>query len=238
MRLDGQKIVITGANRGIGLGLVKACLEAGAEVVASARQPDHAEELGKLQAGAGGKLHVLELDVCAEASVQSFRGGLEQITPQVDVLVNNAAVFPEEGDEAFEDLDLVHFEEAFRTNVVGVARVTRACLPLLRNAGHPRVVNISSGAGSISEKTDSSYFCYSTSKAALNMLTRALAAELTSMTVVAVSPGWVRTEMGGDHAPLSVEESAADLTRMLAGLTSKQSGLFLARDGTASEYNW
>ncbi len=238
MSLAGETIVITGANRGIGLGLVRTCLEAGASVIATARQPDSARELQDLKTGADGKLHVLALDVCDEKSVESFRNELKAISPCIDVLVNNAAVFPEEGDEAFEALNLDHFEEAFRTNVVGVARVTRACLPLLENAARPRVVNISSGAGSISAKTDSSYYCYSTSKAALNMLTRALAAEFLHMTIVAVSPGWVKTDMGGEHAPLSVDESATALTRMLSNLVLEKSGQFLARDGTTSDYDW
>src|SRR4029077_5790488 len=151
----------------------------------------------------------------------------------LDLLVNNAAIFPGTGDEPFELLDPESFNEAFDCNVTGVARVTRAFLPHLRKSANARIVNISSGAGSIAEKEDSSYYPYSVSKAALNMLTRALAAELRSSGIVmtAISPGWVRTEMGGPGAPLTPQESASSLVGTMAGLTIEQTGKFLGRDG-------
>jgi NAD(P)-dependent dehydrogenase (short-subunit alcohol dehydrogenase family) len=102
------------------------------------------------------------------------------------------------------------------------------------------VVNISSRAGSISQKEDSRHYCYSASKAALNMLTRAMAAELRprGITVVAVTPGWVKTEMGGPKAPLSVEESARSLAAMIDRVTPGDAGQFLDRDGKRDTTAW
>ena len=118
--------------------------------------------------------------------------------------------------------------------------MVRAFLPLLRKGRNPRIVNISSGAGSISGKDDSAYYDYSTSKAALNMVTRAMAAEFKpeKITVAAVSPGWVKTEMGGPNAQITPEESAASLAKTIEGLTLRQTSLFLDRDGRESEYGW
>jgi len=156
------------------------------------------------------------------------------------VLVNNAAIFPGEGAERLEDLDLAWFGEAVETNVTGPARVTRALLPLLRKGIHPRVVNISSGAGSISDKEDYDYYPYSVSKAALNMLTRAMAAEFRSegIVVTALSPGWVQTEMGGANAPLTPDQSARSLCATIQKLTLADTGKFLGRDGLPGDYAW
>jgi NAD(P)-dependent dehydrogenase (short-subunit alcohol dehydrogenase family) len=155
-------------------------------------------------------------------------------------LVNNAGVFPEEGNESLESLPLECFEEAFAVNVVGVARVTRVFLPLLTRAAHPRVINMSSLAGSVSGKEDSRHYCYSASKAALNMLTRTMAAELRprGVTVVAVTPGWVKTEMGGPDALLAVEDSARSLAATIDRITHHDAGHFLDRDGQKGVAAW
>ena len=152
--------------------------------------------------------------------------------------MNNAAVFPGEGDEPFERVDPEWFNQAFDCNVTGVARVTRAFLPHLKQSANARVANISSGAGSISQKEDCAYYPYSVSKAALNMLTRALAAEFCPQRIViaAISPGWVKTEMGGSKAPLTPQESARSLVQTITGLTMEQSGKFLGRNGES--YAW
>ncbi len=183
-----------------------------------------------------GRIDVISLDVCSDRSVHAAA----ETAGDLDVLVNNAAVFPEEGRESLEELPLAHFAEAFATNVTGVARVTRAFLPNLARAAHPRVVNISSRAGSISEKEDSNYYCYGASKAALNMLTRTMAAGLGArgITVVAVSPGWVKTEMGGPNALITTGESAHSLAGMIEGLAPGDAGQFLDRDGRRGVVAW
>jgi Dehydrogenases with different specificities (related to short-chain alcohol dehydrogenases) len=231
-----ETIFITGANRGIGLALAMEAARSGWTVFATARRPaDLRPATADLPA-----IHPVKLDVLDDASVCDAAEAVAQSTPSLDVLVNNAAIFPGEGNECLEELDLHTFSEAFETNVVGVARVTRAFLPLLRKSSHPRLVNISSGAGSISEKTDYDYYPYSVSKAALNMLTRAVAAELQpeGIVTVAISPGWVKTDMGGPNAPLRPEESAASLFGTIRRLSADDCGKFLGRDGTTTGYSW
>lgn len=221
-----KRVLITGGNRGIGRALAQEFSGQGWQVCATARQPEMLTDLAGITP--------LRLDVCNDESVSTARETLGW--DRLDVLVNNAAVFPGEGNEDFAGIDLAWFHDAFDCNVLGPARVTRAFLPLLKKSPEARIVNISSGAGSISEKTDNLYYPYSVSKAALNMLTRALAAEFHDMIITALSPGWVRTGMGGDNAPLTPQESARSLFRTITSLTPEQSGRFLGRDG--EPYAW
>lgn len=231
-------ILITGANRGLGLALARELLHQGHHVVAAAREPQNSEELKQLEMVHTTAFTVAKMDVTSDDSVRGIADSLSREIGSLDVLVNNAAVFPEEGDESIRDIDLQYFRDAFETNVVGVVRVTRAFLPLLEQSPHPRVVNISSGASSISQKDDAGYFAYATSKAALNMVTRAMAAELKKICIVAVTPGWVQTDMGGPNAPLTPAQSAGAIAKTITGLTLAQSSRFLERTGEESRYAW
>jgi len=229
-----ERVLITGSSSGIGLALAEEFARAGWEVFASARALQR-PELSAL-ARKWTNLTTLLLDVCDGSTIAQAAQALEG--KSLDVLVNNAAIFPGEGKEPFESVDPEWFNEAFDSNVVGAARVTRAFLPHLKKSAHARVANISSGAGSISEKEDFDYYPYSVSKAALNMLTRALSAEFRSKGIIitAISPGWVKTKMGGSNAPLTPQESARSLLQTIIGLTTDQSGKFLGRNGEA--YAW
>lgn len=235
-----QTILITGANRGIGLSLTSDLLANGHRVIAACRHPEQADDLKKLETAHQSALRILELDVNSDDSVAAAAATLAQEFSALDLLVNNAGVFPEEGDESLVDFDLQFFRDAFETNVIGVARVTRAFLPLLEKGDRPRVVNISSGSGSISHKEDNGHYAYSASKAALNMLTRTMANELKSrgICVVALTPGWVKTEMGGENAPLQAKDSAEAIAKTITSLTMKEAGCFLERTGDHSPYAW
>jgi len=233
--------VVTGASRGIGLALVQELAAGGWQVFAGVRDPASAGELSKAsRASSPGAIDLLPLDVARDESVLAAAAEVARRGMVVDVLVNNAGVFPEEGKESLEELPLRFFGEAFDVNVVGVARVARAFLPLLERATHPRVINMSSRAGSIATKEDHRYYAYSVSKAALNMLTRAMAAEWRArgITVVAVTPGWVRTAMGGEQAPLTAEESARSLAVTIGRLGPEDAGQFLDREGRRGAVPW
>lgn len=209
--------------------------------MAGARHPASAHALQQAaRSAAPGTIDILSIDVRSDDSVAAAAEEAAAKVRGLDVLVNNAGVFPEDGNEQLEHLPLECFEEAFAVNVVGVARVTRVFLPLLGRAGHPRVINITSLAGSVSGKEDSRHYCYSVSKAALNMLTRAMAAELRprGITVVAVTPGWVKTEMGGPRAPLAVEDSARSLASTIGRISHHDAGHFLDRDGQKGVALW
>ncbi len=231
-----ETILITGANRGIGHALALAFAAAEWTVYAAGRDAE-APSL-TTAAETHPNLHPIEIDVLDTATLARAAATLGDIP--LDVLVNNAAIFPGNGDETLETLDPDWFAEAVETNVAGVARVTRAFLPHLRRAPSARIVNVSSGAASIGEKEDNSYYPYAVSKAALNMLTRAMAAEFSpeNIIVTPISPGWVKTDMGGPNAQITPEESAASLFQTITKLTSSDSGRFLDRDGEQDRYQW
>ncbi len=239
--MNRQSALVTGCSRGIGLSLAKQLASRGWQVLAGTRHPAAAHALqAAAREATPGSIEILSLDVRSDDSVKAAAEEAAVKVRGLDVLVNNAGVFPEEGNESLESLPLECFEEAFAVNVVGVARVTRVFLPLLTRAAHPRVINMSSLAGSVSGKEDARHYCYSASKAALNMLTRTMAAELRprGVTVVAVTPGWVKTEMGGPDALLTVEDSARSLATTIDRITHHDAGHFLDRDGQKGVAAW
>jgi NAD(P)-dependent dehydrogenase (short-subunit alcohol dehydrogenase family) len=235
-----ERILITGANRGIGLALSRELVSQGHALVLCARDPAKADKLRELADGAKGSISIVALDVDSDESVEQAKREVAARFDGLDVLVNNAAVFPEEGNETLAEMELRWFREAFETNVLGVVRVTRAFAPLFEKGENPRIVNISSLAGSIAQKEDHGYYAYSASKAALNMVTRAVAAEYKprGICVVALSPGWVKTDMGGPNAPLTPEESARAIAETISALTMKKTGLFMERTGTVLQHSW
>ena len=147
----------------------------------------------------------LELDVDDDASVEAALAAVEADPGSLDVLVNNAGVYGDPSGAA--DYDLAGARRVFETNVFGAWRLIQAALPLLRRSDGPRIVNVSSGSGQL-EDMGTGYAAYRLSKAALNALTRTLAAEEPRININSVCPGWVRTDMGGPAAPRSVQEGA------------------------------
>lgn len=231
-------VLITGANRGIGFALTRVFLSKGYVVLAGVRNPGSAKALSGLQTANPKSLHLLPLEVTSEASVKAAAEVAARIVDHLDILANNAGVSPPPHDAKLENLDLTTCEEAFRVNCMGPLRVSRAFLPLLRKSRNPRVSNTSSGAGSISGKDNGLFYAYGPSKAALNMISRTMAFEFKGegITVVALDPGWVRTDLGGPNAWLAPEESAEAIAGTLESLTLERTGKFLYNDG--KELNW
>lgn len=239
-----ETVLITGANRGIGLALAQEYAAGGAQVVAACRSPRKAAELQELAGARQGQIVIIELDATDDDSVRLAAQDVSrhfsetsQSRCAIDVLVNNAAR-GDVPDGTLEGLDMRATLDLLNVNTVGPLRVTKAFLPLMAgpHGEEPvlsKVVNISSGLGSISGVKSCESLAYGTSKAALNYLTRSLAFDLRrhGIIVAAVSPGWVRTDMGGKDAQLSPEESAAGIVRVIKRLTLADSSRWFNYDG-------
>ena len=207
MRTEASPVaVVTGANCGIGLEVVRQLAELGYSVALGSRDPAKGERAAE---SIGSELvFPVELDVSDSAGVQGAAAAVEERFGRTDVLVNNAAILYDTENRAESvDLDVVH--RGFETNLFGAWRASQALLPLLRESDHGRIVNVSSGAGSLSSMSGGTP-TYSASKAALNALTRVFAGELErdGILVNSVCPGWVATDMGGSGGR-PVEEGAA-----------------------------
>jgi NAD(P)-dependent dehydrogenase (short-subunit alcohol dehydrogenase family) len=184
---------VTGANRGIGLELVRQLAAGGFSAILGSRDLAKGDAAATPLRSDGLDVEAKQLDVADEASVSGFAAGLDRL----DVLVNNAAIHYDTWESGV-DADLGVARQAFETNVLGAWRMTQACLPALRRSASARVVNVSSGAGQLSDMGGGAP-AYRVTKTALNALTRVLANELRSdgILVNAVCPGWVATDMGG-----------------------------------------
>jgi NAD(P)-dependent dehydrogenase (short-subunit alcohol dehydrogenase family) len=208
-RISGDRPIalVTGANRGIGLEVVRQLAGRGFTAVLGARDLDKGRSAAE---ALGGAVPVRRLDVADDDSVRELAAELESEFGRLDVLVNNAAILYDTWQRGAQaDLGVVH--EALETNLFGAWRAAQACLPLLRRSSHARIVNVSSGSGSLTSMGGSSP-AYSVSKAALNALTRILAADLRGdgILVNSVCPGWVATDMGGPGGR-PVEQGAASV---------------------------
>lgn len=224
--------LVTGANRGLGLEFTRQLLARGDRVVATCRRPGKATRLNQLAGEFPGRLHVLPLDVAEPRSHAELVHELPLAIGEsvhLDLLVNNAGVL--HSGERFGSLGLDNLDHSFRTNAAGPLLLTRALAPVLRDGA--RVVNLSSRLGSIAETARFGTPSYNISKAALNMATVLLAQALADrgIVVAAISPGWVRTDMGGDQADIAPEDAVAAVLRQVDALGAADSGRFLGADG-------
>jgi len=220
--MSGKLAVVSGANRGMGLETVRQLAQRGYRVILTSRDPGQGlvAQAGLQQAGLD--VDFYPLDVCDEQSIQALAQHIHKHYKKLDVLVNNAGVLLERLDfEAERDISAFHVKsetmlQTFRTNTLGPLLLAQALVPLMGNRGC--IVNVSSGMGQL-QGMNGSFPAYRVSKTGLNALTRILADELrhTRIKVNAVCPGWVRTDMGGEHAVKSVTEGV-ETTLWLATL--------------------
>jgi len=221
--------LVSGANRGLGLEMTRQLLARGDRVVAACRQPGRALALTRLAAEHPGRLHVLPLDLMDTRSIVELARETTALELRFDLLVNNAGMLVE--GERFGEIDGKSLRDSFAVNAEGAFLLTQALASRLADGA--KVVNLSSTLGSIA-RTDSLYSpSYAMSKAALNMATRLLAIALgeRDVIVIALSPGWVRTDMGGAGAPLKPDASVASMLRVIDHLKPSDSGRFLAQTG-------
>ncbi len=204
-QISGRVALVTGANRGIGLEVSRQLGRLGNQVIMTGRNPRALDEAATLLAHEGIAVHLEVMDVSSLESVEECGRRLEIRGIRIDVLVNNAGIYPS-GDLL--SVSERTFREAMETNFLGALRTVQAFLPGMLQRNYGRVVNVSSGYGSFAEGMEGPA-AYSISKAALNALTLKLASEVRgNVKVNAACPGWVRTRMGGPEASRSVEEGA------------------------------
>jgi NAD(P)-dependent dehydrogenase (short-subunit alcohol dehydrogenase family) len=229
--------LVTGANRGIGLAFVRQLLARGDRVIATCRHPGKATALNSLTGEYPGRLHVLPLDVAdARSRAELVRElplvcGDEFEKPAIDLLINNAGVL--HSGERFGELSQATLEDTLRINVCGPLLFTQALAPWLSDGG--TVANLSSDLGSISGVHGFVHPSYCISKAGLNMVTAQLAHALHDrrIKVVALHPGWVQTDMGGDGAQIPIDVSVGGLLGVIDALGRDDSGRFLDWRGEA-----
>ncbi|MES2672573.1 MAG: SDR family oxidoreductase [Pseudomonadota bacterium] len=221
--------LVTGANRGIGLEFVRQLLARGDRVIATCRHPGKATALNTLTGEYPGHLHVLPLDVANEKSRAELVRELPLVADRIDLLINNAGVL--HSGERFGQLSAAHLDDSFRTNASGPLLLTEALAPALADGA--TVANLSSTLGSIASTDRFGTPSYNISKAAQNMATLLLAHALRDrgIRVVALHPGWVQTEMGGDGAQIAATASVVGLLRVVDGLSLDDSGRFLDWQG-------
>ena len=222
-----ETVVITGANRGIGLGLVQVFLAKNARVIAACRNPEKAQALRDLAANSA--LEILPLDVADGASITAFIAALAG--KPIDILINNAGTLGGDKQSA-SNMDYEAWTEAFTVNTIAPFRLTVGLLANLKKSPRPRVISVSSQMGSLAGG-GTGHYAYRSSKAALNKVMRGLAAELepAGVLVCPIHPGWVKTEMGGENAAITVAQSAAGIHKLIDTLTAAKSGHFLGWDG-------
>ena len=231
-----KRILITGANRGLGLEFTRQLLERGDRVFAARRNALETHDLEKLQAEYAEQLSVLELDVRDEDQINEIVATVSEHSDRLDLLINNAGVYPR--GERFGNLNGATMLDTLHTNSVAPMLVAQAFADLLSKGDEPKVVNISSGMGSIARTGGGGNYSYRASKAGLNMFSKVLAGDMRSkgITVIVIHPGWVQTDMGGSGASLSPEKSISSMLKVINEIGLADSGRYLQWDG--AELPW
>ncbi|MCB1228750.1 MAG: SDR family NAD(P)-dependent oxidoreductase [Verrucomicrobiae bacterium] len=229
MNSSKKTVLITGANRGIGRETARTLAARGFCVIVATRNADDGKQAAQeIAEETGGGVESLALDVADDVSIQSAAKFFGERHESLDVLVNNAGIFPE-GESSILEVDRQAFFRTLTTNTLGPLLVARFFRPYLEKSTEGgRIINLSSGLGQLSDM-EADAPTYSISKTALNAVTRQLAASLKSkgISVNSVCPGWVRTDMGGESAPRSVDEGADTVVWLAAEAPQSVTGQFL-----------
>lgn len=227
-------VLITGANRGLGLEFARQYAEKGWRVLATCRAPEHAVELNALD----GDVQVFALDVCDFGAVAGLAAELSGTA--IDVLINNAGIYGPKGAslDAMDASVANVWEQVMRTNVMAPLFITRSFAPHVAASTLKRVAVLSSKMGSMADNTSGGSYIYRSSKAAVNALVKSLSHDLAQdgILVAALHPGWVLTDMGGPNALIDTAQSVTGMRRVIEGLPATSSGGFFAYDG--AEIPW
>ena len=226
-----KRILITGANRGIGLEFTRQLLQRGERVFAARRNPIDNPALDKLQAEFPEQLSVHDLDVRNEEQINALASSLAEQTETLDWLINGAAIYPK--GEGLGHLESASMLDTLHTNTIAPMLVSQAFVKLLSNGDESKIINISSRMGSIAQVSGAGSYSYRASKSGLNMYSKVLANDLHSqgISVLIIHPGWVKTDMGGTGASLSPEHSVESMLKVIEDFTLADTGRILQWDG-------
>ncbi|EEX92892.1 putative oxidoreductase [Vibrio orientalis CIP 102891 = ATCC 33934] len=226
-----KTVLITGANRGIGLSLTKLYLAQGWHVHATYRNAGGSSEL--LQLASAEQLECHQVDITDYPAITELASQL----PAIDLLINNAGYYGPKGYD-FGNTDVEEWRKVFEINAIAPLKLVEAFAPNLRQGSLKKVACLSSKVGSMTENTSGGGYIYRSSKAALNSVVKSLSNDLTEQgfTVLALHPGWVQTEMGGPNALIDTQTSANGLSQVIENAEQAQSGKFINYDG--SELPW
>ncbi len=225
-----MNLLITGTSRGIGLEMVRVSVERGWRVFACCRHPQQAEALLGLATLAPGKVSVHIADMRELATLQSL--AYELRNESIDMLINNAGVYGPDQNQ-FGEVDVAGWQDAFLVNCIAPLKLAELMLGQLQGGRQKIIACLSSKMASMADNGSGGSYIYRSSKAALNAVVKSMSVDLAARDIkaVALHPGWVKTDMGGPNAEISVRESVNRLFEILLALEASDSGRFIDIDG-------
>jgi len=223
--------LITGANRGIGLEFSRQLAEDGWCVLACSRDLEKSDALNKLAAEYPERITLYALDVTDHGQIEKLSQTLAN--KPIDLLINNAGVFPDINDRSFGQTDYDSWAHAFLVNTMAPLKMAEEFIDQVTQSSIKTIVTITSKMGSVADNGRGGSYIYRSSKSAVNMVMRSIAIDLESSGIISVllHPGWVRTDMGGPSGLISVEQSVSGMLSVIREVTSADSGKFIAYDG-------
>lgn len=224
----GYQVLVTGANRGIGLEFVRQYAGDGFRVIACCRDPLKAAVLTSLAASSGGKVSLKALDVSDFSQIERLASELKD--QSIDLLINNAGYYPH---GSFASINYDEWHTAFLINTMAPMRMVEAFVEHVASSRLRKIVTLSSKMGSIADNDSGGSYPYRTSKAAVNMVMKNLAIQLKprGIATCTLHPGWVKTDMGGANAPIDVQQSVSGMRAVIDRLSTDNAGRFIAYDG-------
>lgn len=228
-------ILITGTNRGIGLHLTNIFAENGWQVLACCRKPKNADKLNEV-AKKYNNIEILKLDVSDFDSIEALGKSLKD--KKIDILLNNAGVYGNNKGQFFGNIDYKSFKDTLKINTLAPLKLSEIFIEHVKRSDKKVIAILTSMMGSITLNTDGKELIYRVSKCAANMVVKCLSNELKekNISVIAIHPGWVKTDMGGNDAPVTPEESAKGIYNVLMNINMNSTGKFI--DFQGNELPW
>jgi NAD(P)-dependent dehydrogenase (short-subunit alcohol dehydrogenase family) len=226
-----KTVLITGANRGIGLEFCRQYASDGWRIIACSRNPANSDVLNKLADQYQDQIQLQALDVADHLQIDGLAQTLAN--ESIDLLINNAGIYPVSDNRGFGHSDYAEWGKAFRINTMAPLKMAESFVAQIARSQHKTIVTITSKMGSIADNGSGGSYLYRSSKVAVNMVVKSLAIDLkpSGITAIVFHPGWVKTDMGGPNAMISSAQSVTGMRQVISKLTLADSGKFFGYDG-------